>query len=568
MAERMGIIVAIAFLFTRLSRFRGLLEHSPNYQEKVLLAFIFGGFGILGTYTGITISPGEVQHQFPGSLSYEDAIANSRAIGVMVAGLLGGPISGIGAGLLAGVHRVSLGGFTATACGVSTIFEGLIAGLVYKKFQQGSGISVQTALFTGIAGEVGQMIIIILIAQPLAKASALVEIIALPMILANSLGIALFIAILHMVLENDQRIGSIQAQKSLSIADKTLSHLRTGLNYQSAQAAAQIIKEETAMAAVALTDDKIILAHVGQGSDHHQIGSQVLTAVTKEVLDTGKLKVASSPSEILCQHKGCPLQSAIVVPLNNGEKIIGTLKLYFSKKRKPDKYTFELARGLGQLFSTQLELGAVERQARLLQDAEIKALQAQINPHFLFNSLNTVISLIRTNPSDARKVLIELGNYIRQNLKSSLSAWNTFDVELKHVQAYLAVVQARYSNQLEVNINVPTNLYNIKLPPLTLQPLVENAVQHGFKKITDGSTINIYAEPTENYIKISVQDNGIGIEPEIIQSLFINEKQQGKDRIGLNNVNGRLTGIFGPESHLDISSSSGKGTKVTFKIPK
>ncbi|MBM7856206.1 two-component system sensor histidine kinase LytS [Desulfohalotomaculum tongense] len=568
MAERMSIIVAIAFLFTRLTRFRNLLDHTPNTREKILLAVIFGLFGIVGTYTGITISPGEVQHQFPGYLSYEDAIANSRAIGVMVAGLLGGPLSGLGAGLIAGIHRVYLGGFTAYACGTSTIFEGILAGLVYRKLQPSGGVSVKAALAAGIAGEIGQMAIILIMAKPFVKALALVQIIALPMTLANSLGIALFIAIVHMVVENDRRIGSIQAQKALAIADKTISYLRTGLNRNSALATAHIIHEETDIAAVAITDKKVILAHVGRGADHHLAGSPFLTKVTKQVLDTGELKVATNPSEILCKYKNCPLQSAIVVPLNNGEEVVGTLKLYFSKRRAPDKFMIELARGLAQLFSTQLELGAVEKQARLLQDAEIKALQAQINPHFLFNALNTVVSLIRTKPDEARQVLIQLGNYIRQNLKSSLNKWTTLEIEINHVQAYLAVVQARFSNRLQITIDVPKHLYAVKLPPLTLQPLVENAVQHGFKKITAESSIHIKAEDGGDYVQITVKDNGVGIDPAVLQNLLNTEQQQGKDKIGLINVNGRLTGIYGPESGLNISSKLNEGTTVSFKLPK
>lgn len=567
MAERMGFIVAIAFLFTRISRFRSLLDHTPSIRVKLSMALIFGAFGILGTYTGITISPGQVQHQFPGYLSYEDAIANSRAIGVMVAGLLGGPLSGLGAGLIAGLHRVYLGGFTGFACGLSTIIEGLIAGFVHYRLSKTGRVSVGAALLTGIAGEIAQMAIILVFAKPFAKALALVKIIALPMIVANSLGIALFIAIVHMVVEHDRRIGSIQAQKALSIADKTLSYLRKGLNYKSALATAHIIHEESNVAAVAITDKKHILAHVGQGADHHSAGSPVLTRVTKQVLEEGQLKIATSPSEILCKHKNCPLQSAIVVPLHNGEKVVGTLKLYFSKRRHPDKFMIELARGLAQLFSTQLELGEVEKQARLLQDAEIKALQAQINPHFLFNALNTVVSLIRTNPDEARRVLIELGNYIRQNLKSSLNKWTTLEIELKHVKAYLAVVQARFSNKLQVQIDVPNRLYNLKLPPLTLQPLVENAVQHGFKKITEESSIIVKAEDKEQYALVAVKDNGSGIQPRVLKDLLNEEKQQGKDKIGLLNVNGRLTGVFGPESGLNIQSTPGEGTTVSFKLP-
>lgn len=566
MAERMGLIVAIAFLFTRWSVFRNLLENKLSISGKLYLALIFGFFGIVGTYTGITVSPGHVQHQFPGSLSYEDAIANSRAIGVMVGGLLGGPLTGLGAGIIAGLHRYSMGGFTDLACGISTLYEGILAGFIGHKLRQ-NNLTPGVALATGIAGEIGQMAIILMVAQPFAKALALVKIIALPMITANSLGIALFVAIIRIVVEHERTIGALQAQKALSIANKTLSHLRRGLDYESAKATASIIYEEAGVGAVAITDKKVILAHVGEGADHHLSGMPILTEVTRQVLEQGQLKVANNPTEIQCENRHCPLQSAIVVPLLSGDEIIGTLKLYSVKRRRPHKLMVELAQGLAQLFSTQLALGEAERQARLLQDAEIKALQAQINPHFLFNALNTVVSLIRTNPDEARKVLIQLGNYIRRNLKSSLCKWTTLETELKHVEAYLAVVQARFSHLLKVHIDVPQKFYGVPLPPLTLQPLVENAVQHGFTKITEHSEIYVEAKEQGEQILITIRDNGIGIAPERLESLLNEEKSGEADGIGLINVHSRLQGVFGPDYGLVIQSTPQQGTTIKFKIP-
>ncbi len=567
MAERMGFIVAIAFLFTRWSRFRRLLEQNPSRQERLLLAIVFGAFGIIGTYTGITIGPGEVQDQFPGGLTYEDAIANSRAIGIIVAGLLGGPSVGIGAGFIAGIHRMMLGGFTATACGLSTIFEGILAGFIYLRVKKSGGISVTNALLAGVLGEIAQMLIILAVARPFYKALELVQIIAAPMIIANSLGIALFIAIVQMIIENDRRVGAVQAQKALSIANKTLAHLRTGLNQKSALVAAKIIYQESNIAAVAITDEHTILAHVGVGADHHLPGKKILTAVTKEVLKTNELRIAVNPDEILCQHSDCPLQSAVVVPLSSGGKAIGALKLYFVKQHTPDKFMVELAQGLAHLFSTQLELAAAEKQARLLQDAEIKALQAQINPHFLFNALNTVVSLIRTNPNEARQVLINLGTYIRQNLKSSLTKIITFKTELKHVQAYLSVVQARFSNKLQVKIDIPDELYSLQLPPLTLQPIVENAVKHGFEKITEQSKITITAVNQGDYAEITVEDNGKGIKKTLLNNLLDAKKRMTTDCIGLINVHSRLVGLYGQECGLKITSTLGEGTTVKFKLP-
>ncbi len=571
MIEHIGLIVAIAFILTRLTTFRNLIDHKLDRWTIIQLSLVFGLFGIVGTYTGISIRPSTDSLLWiprVEAIGFEEALANSRVVGVVIGGLLGGPWVGLGAGLIAGIHRTLLGGFTGLACGISTVTEGLIAGLVYLKIGNRRILPTSKAFMTGVIAETSQMLIILLIARPWESAVVLVQVIALPMILANSFGIALFVVIIRSVIHEEDRIEANQAQKVLHIADQMLVNLSRGLTEESATQISKLLLKTTGVSAVSITDHEKILSHVGLGDDHHLPGHRVLTDATKQVLRTGKLYIPKSLAEIHCTQKGCPLAVAIIVPLKKSDQVIGVLKFYFSNAKQIKPVDEEVAQGLGKLLSHQLEVVDAQNHAQLIREAEIKALQAQINPHFLFNSLNTIVALVRTQPNMARKLLIQLGNFFRQNLNASLHEFITLRQELDHTSAYLDIEQARFTERLSVKLEINPLLENVLLPPLTLQPLVENGIRHGLKGLEKNGEIIVRVTEVEGYALVSVKDNGIGISPERISKLLHTqiESQEGTG-LALYNVNQRLMYHFGEEAQLHIDSELEQGTCVWFKIP-
>lgn len=565
--ERISITVCVAFILTRIPFFRKLLNRDRlTSREGACVVVIFGLFGILGTYTGVPVQGESFSGYGFGHVAPEQAIANSRVVGVFIAGLLGGPAVGLGAGLVAGVHRYFLGGFTAFSCGFSTVVEGIIAGFIGQKFGR-VHVPGRVAFAAGALAEGLQMLIIITLARPMSQAMELVQLIGLPMIVANAAGITVFVLIIQSVLAEEQRAGALQAHKALQIANRTLSYLRQGLNYRSAGATANIIKQETRVAAVAITDQERILAHVGLGDDHHRPGHLILTGATLRVLESGQLQTARSRDEIACSNPRCQLTSAIIVPLKRQDETLGTLKLYWHKHRI-NAVDMELARGLAHLFSTQLELARLEEQSRLLARAEIKALQAQVNPHFLFNSLNVIVSLIRQKPDTARRLLVHLGDFFRQNLQSSNQEMVTLEKEIAHIRAYLAIEQARFQEKLQVKFNVEPEVLGILLPPLTLQPLVENAVRHGLQPLAGGGCITVEAGAKPEGVEITVADNGRGMSAEKVSCCLTDDNTCVDNRgIGLCNVHQRLVGLFGRHAGLRIESGPGRGTRVTAVIP-
>jgi two-component system, LytTR family, sensor histidine kinase LytS len=409
------------------------------------------------------------------------------------------------------------------------------------------------------------MAIILGIAKPYSAALALVKIIGLPMIIANSIGIAIFMLIVTNVREEEKRYGAIQAQKALSIADTASKYLRNGLNRETAQSVCEVIKEHTDVDAVAITDTFEILAHVGEGANHHLPGQPLMTDATRWVLENGSGKVAESKREIACSYPRCPLKSAIIVPLFSRGQVVGTLKLYHSKEKAVSQLDLEFAKGLAHLFSTQLEIAALEIQSKLLKEAELEALQAQINPHFLYNALNTVISFSRSDVELSRKLLRQLGDFFRKSILKDRKVI-TLAEEMERIDAYLSIEQARFGNRLKVSKEIDAKILNYPMPPFILQPLVENCIKHGILPGAGGGTVCIRAQYAANSIHITVEDNGVGMPEGLLADCL--KHPRTKDRgIGLVNVNDRLKAVYGPEAALNVKSAPGKGTLFSIVLP-
>jgi two-component system, LytTR family, sensor histidine kinase LytS len=553
--ERLGIF-AIIFIFSmRFESVKKLLTGRASRYEKLSLAVVFGLVGIAGTYMGVPI---------------QNAIANSRVIGVALGGILGGPLVGFAAGVIAGGHRflIDIGGFTSVACCVATICEGVVGGILYSRLKK-KPFDPFAALLTGVAVEVLQMVIILIIARPFDAAMTLVNLIAVPMIIVNSIGLGIFVELIASVSREQERVGAIQAQTALKIALRTLPFLRSGLNSQSASETSRIILEMTDLDAVAITDETMILAHKGAGEDHHKPGIAPMTSATKKAMAEGGISVAHTREEVGCSNPECRLGSTIIVPLERSGRTIGALKLYRVKEDGMSPLDIELANGLAHLFSNQLELAEVDNQKKMLKDAEIRALQAQINPHFLFNAINTIVSHIRTNPSTGAELLLKLADFFRRNINPGAENV-TLEKELEHCEAYIGIEKARFEDRLRVTCEIDADAKGCMLPPLILQPLVENAVKHGILARESGGEVTIAARRANGTVVVSVRDNGMGMDEEHLKSIFCDSPKPAESKvksIGLKNVNSRLIALFGNESRLSVESRPGVGTTVTFMVP-
>ena len=571
MAERIGLIVTLAFILTRWSWFRHLLDGTGNRRTQITFAILFGLIGIVGTYEGVVINPATESFATHMTIvSEEEAIVNTRVLGVTIGGLLGGPYVGLAAGVIAGLHRYTLGGFTDFACSLSTLWEGLFAGLLSRYVFRSHLPTVFQSWVVGIVAETGQMLIILLAAEPFAKAYSLIKIIGFPMIFGNAAGIAIFIAIIRSVLHKEQEAGATLAHTALAIAEETLPYMRNGLTRETAQHTAKIILAATDADAVSLTDRTTILSFVGAGSDHHLPDTPIQTQMTHITLEKGVIQVARQKTEIGCSNPGCPLKSAIVLPLKQHNEIIGSLKLYITRKNGINASHLELANGLAKLFSTQLDLARINEQERLLAEAEYKALQAQLNPHFLFNSLNSIVALIRLEPDLARKTSVNLAQFLRNNIQASHQQWRSLAEEYQQIQDYLSIESVRFRDKLTIRYDIDEALLATPVPPLLLLPLVENAIKHGLTAREQDGLLSIsIVSAADARVHISVIDNGSGMSPEqlslIRQQRPITNTNGGG--IGLYSISKRINNIYGPSAVLSVCSSPERGTTADLVLP-
>ncbi|ABR47577.1 signal transduction histidine kinase, LytS [Alkaliphilus metalliredigens QYMF] len=550
LANKLGIIIILAILISKIGIFRKLVtKKNITIIDKIILAVVFGAIGILGTYSSVPVN---------------GAIANTRVVGVMVGGLLGGPVVGVMAGMIAGGHRyvIDIGGFTALACAVATIIEGFIGGYAHFYIKNKSQKWKYT-LFIGIFAEIVQMAIILLIARPFGDAFTLVKIILLPMVLVNSIGISLFIGIIENIHQEYERIAAGQAEKTLKIANQTLPYFRQGLNEEVAKEVVNIIYHTVDVAAVTITNCKEILAHKGAEEDHHVPMCKLQTQSTRDVVISGEHRVIFHQRDIQCDQPKCQLKSVIIVPLKEREEVVGTLKLYKREENSITTLDVELALGLAQLFSTQIELSRLDYQKKLLAEAELKTLQAQINPHFLFNTINTIVSFVQVDPTQAKQLLISLADLFRKSLSNNQDMVD-METEIEHVASYLEIEKARFGDQLKVKYELQENI-TCKLPPLILQPLVENAVIHGILPKRGGGEIKILSKKLENCVLLEIVDNGLGISQERL--LTILKPVIDSKSVGLMNVNKRLINLYGEAYCLEVSSEVDHGTKIQVKIP-
>ena len=255
----------------------------------------------------------------------------------------------------------------------------------------------------------------------------------------------------------------------------------------------------------------------------------------------------------------------IAAPLadEDGENI--TLAALVKKNAYSYRADVEFFTGVANHIATQRKLARLERQKEALRRAELATLQSQINPHFLFNSLNTISCFCREKPEKARELLLALSSYFR-NMLEDMDDMVTLEMELAHVKAYTMLEEARFEDRLSVKFAEQEEVLGCRVPNLILQPIVENAIHHGAMKRERGvGRVQVYVKREETTTRIDVIDNGPGMDYRIIQSLYRGGKVEHTG-IGLMNVQQRLVSIFGKDYGLWIVSGE-SGTDVRLNIP-
>lgn len=194
------------------------------------------------------------------------------------------------------------------------------------------------------------------------------------------------------------------------------------------------------------------------------------------------------------------------------------------------------------------------KKQKLIESQRNSLMLSQINPHFVYNTLSTIAAMCDVSPSQAKYLTIDFSRYLRQNLTSVTNENNIpFEEELNHVECYLKIEKARFRERLNVIYSIQCR--DFEIPPLSIQPLVENAVKHGITKRAEGGTIKISTYDIDTHYVVKIIDDGVGF-----------DAQATEMHVGLENVQSRIRAMCRGE--VSVKSTVGIGTRVTIEIPK
>ena len=395
------------------------------------------------------------------------------------------------------------------------------------------------------------------------------------MLAGSILAIVIVLGASVLLIPDNQR--SHAMERTLRVASSTLDHMRNGLTPEGCHAVCQLVLPETSAQAVSMTDTSSVLAYVGERAPDYPPGSSI-TWPTMEVLKSGRMETFSTRNSAAIGEEGFGITASttdvegfpvcIIVPLVVADRPVGTLKLYYRRGRQIDRTQLTIARGMANLLSAQLSACELDRQAELTARAEVKALQAQINPHFLFNTLNTIAAFTRTDPARARDLLRDFSVFYRRTLEGSESLI-PLEQELEQTRRYLTIEQARFGeDRIVESEHVEPGLGEVLVPSFLVQPIVENAVRHAMRD--EGPLhIDVHVATDGSDVLVAVADDGLGMTAEVADRLLAAEGTQGSGGgtgIALRNVAERIELFYGVGSGIEVMSKPGEGTVVTLRL--
>ena len=388
-----------------------------------------------------------------------------------------------------------------------------------------------------------------------------------PVLIAAGAVFTVSIVIVIRLMMDPDSVRALQSDAMLQLASSMIDAMGDGPTEEASQEVCELLLPNTSAVAVALTDRDIVLGYAGYQEAHNPAGIAIRTQATRDCIASGTTLVLLSPEEI-----GLPvpadnsrIKAAIVEPLVVGGRVEGTLKFYYRNARQITETQRSIAHGFAQLLATQMAAVEMETQRKLATSMELKMLQTQINPHFLFNTINTIASFIRTDPAKARELLREFAVFYRRTLEDSTERISLAR-ELDQVQRYFNFELARFgADRVAFEVDASPALLDLMVPPFLVQPLVENAIKHAMP--TEGKlTISVSAEVDGDDVVIVVSDNGVGMSEETCANITQVESSTGLG-IAVKNVHDRMIGFFGPDAQMVYTSELGVGTQVTLRCP-
>ena len=349
----------------------------------------------------------------------------------------------------------------------------------------------------------------------------------------------------------------------LHTAGLAAESLRQGLTAATAGKAIRHLRALVGAVGLAVADADRVLAFDGKG-EHH---SPQLTTAAARVIATRRSSVLG-PLDLACDRVDCAIRGGVVAPLADPQGTVSGALIALADAQ-PAPGLVQATQETGRWVAGQLALAELDTSRARLARAEIRALRAQISPHFVYNALTAIASFVRTDPERARDLILEFAEFTRYSFRAH-GEFTTLAEELRSIDRYLTIERARFGDRLQVMLQIAPEVLPVGLPYLCLQPLVENAVRHGLSRKPGTGTISIVARDAGAECHIFVEDDGVGMDPAVFTSgrESLDDGPEAGQHFGLANVDDRLRSVFGDEFGLVVETALGAGTKVSMRVPK
>lgn len=342
------------------------------------------------------------------------------------------------------------------------------------------------------------------------------------------------------------------AHQALHQASLAARHLRGGLAAPEAARAARHLRVLLGSAAVALVDEADAVAFDGPSDGLESAAVRI----AQRVRDTGRRQVFAKRDDVDDDLE------AVGAPIIVDGRVIGVVVAFAAPVRAA---LVRAAAEVADWCAAQVELGGLDASRTALAEAELRSLRAQISPHFIYNALTAIASFIHADPDRARDLVLDFADFTRYSFRRQ-GEFTTVAEELGSIHHYLTLERARFGDRLEVTLRIAPETLATVIPFLSVQPLVENAVRHGLEPGEGGGTIRIIADDATTHIEITVEDDGVGTDPESLRALL--DSADDGAHVGLRNVDTRLRQLYGPDGGLVVETNVGAGTLVRMRIPK
>lgn len=372
-------------------------------------------------------------------------------------------------------------------------------------------------------------------------------------VVAGALAVGVVLLLRRLVLAQ-RELGTDAEQatyQTLHLASRAAEHVRGGFDGADAARAGRSLRTMLGCESLALVDPAGLVTVEGDDDVRAIAGELALAA-----------QAAGKPHVQRRIALGARETDAVAAPILIGPRSAGAIVAFASPVRAG------LVRATGEVASwvaSQVELGELDASRAALAEAEVRALRAQISPHFIYNALNAIASFINTDPAKARELVLEFADFTRYSFRRH-GDFTTVAEELRSIDSYLQLERARFGERLRVTLQVAPEVLSTVVPFLSIQPLVENAVRHGLESKEGGGRITITAADSGAFAEISVEDDGVGIDPVVLEEVLAGGSPG--EHVGLRNVDARLRQVYGEEHGLVVETNLGAGTLVRMRVPK